>query len=139
MAVFQEKEQILMAYYVQFYRGATIDEVKALNRRLSDEIGKERYDRAMDELVEQGLVLGIDNVEAREKEGLEAPMATREGILYITNALTLQSDMVEETMLYYFEKYLESSGIELTLEPVKTYIDESIKEHQEEKPNSNQP
>ncbi|PSL40482.1 hypothetical protein B0H99_105260 [Planomicrobium soli] len=142
MAAFQEQEQILMAYYVQYYRGATTAEVKELDKRLRDEIGEDEYDRAMNELVEQGLVLGIEGVEEREKEGLEAPMATREGILYISEALSLQSDMVEETILYYFDKYLQASeenGLELTLEPIKAYIDESIKEHQEEKPNSNQP
>jgi hypothetical protein len=142
MAEFQDKEQILMAYYVQYYRGASINEVKELDKRLRNEIGEERYGQAMNELVEQGLALGIDKVEEREKEGLEAPMATREGILYITDALTLQSDMVEETILYYFEKYLQASeenGLEMTLEPVKAYIRESIREHQKEKPNSNQP
>ncbi|TWT24704.1 hypothetical protein [Planomicrobium sp. CPCC 101110] len=142
MAAFQDKEQILMAYYVQYYRGAAIGEVKELDRRLREEIGEEKYGQAMDELAEQGLVLGIEGVEEREKEGLEAPMATREGILYISEALSLQSDMAEETILYYFDKYLQASeenGLELTLEPVKAYIDESIKEHQKEKPNSNQP
>jgi hypothetical protein len=142
MAAFQEQEQILMAYFVQYYRGATIEEVKELDKRLRDEIGEEQYDRSMNELVEQGLALGIEGVEEREKEGLEAPMATREGILYISEALSLQSDMVEETILYYFDKYLQASeenGLELTLEPVKAYIEESIKEQQKEKPNSNQP
>ncbi|TWT02300.1 hypothetical protein [Planomicrobium sp. CPCC 101079] len=142
MAAFQDKEQILMAYYVQYYNGATIAEVKELDKRLRDEIGEEQYSKAMGELVDQGLALGIEGVEERDREGLEAPMATREGILYVTDALSLQSDMVEETMLYFFEKYLQSSeenGLELTLEPVKAYIQEAIEEHREEKPNSNQP
>ncbi|MDN7243280.1 hypothetical protein QWY14_15860 [Planococcus sp. N028] len=139
MAAFQDKEQILMAYYAQYYRGATIDDVKALDERLRNGIGEERYNQAMNDLAERGLALGIDQVEEREKAGMDAPMATSEGMLYINNVLGLQSDAVEETILTYLEQHLETGGVELTLPPVKDYINESIQEHKKEKPNSNQP
>lgn len=139
MAAFEDKEQILMAYYAQYYRGATIDEVKALDKRLREGIGEEQYNEVMSDLIEQGLVIGIDQVEQQGEEGVASPMATNEGMLYINNTLGLQSDAVEETILDYLEKHLETSGMELSLEPAKDYIYESIQEHRKEKPNSNQP
>lgn len=139
MAAFEDKEQILMAYYAQYYRGATIDEVKALDKRLREGIGEEHYDKVMSDLIEQGLVIGIDQVEQQGEEGIASPMATNEGMLYINNTLGLQSDAVEETILDYLEKHLETSGMELSLESAKDYIYESIQKHREEKPNSNQP
>lgn len=139
MAAFEDKEQILMAYYAQYYRGATIDEVKALDKRLREGIGEEHYNEVMSDLIEQGLVIGIDQVEQQGEEGVASPMATNEGMLYINNTLGLQSDAVEETILDYLEKHLETSGMELSLEPAKDYIYESIQEHRKEKPNSNQP
>ena len=139
MAAFEDKEQILMAYYAQYYRGASADDIKALDRRLREGIGEEHYDKVMADLIDEGLVIGIEEVEKREQEGVAAPMATNEGMLYINNTLGLQSDAVEETILYYLEQHLKTSGMELTLAPAKDYIYESIREHQEEKPNSNQP
>lgn len=139
MKQFEDKEQVLLAYYVQYYRGAATDEVKALHQRLSEEIGKERYEKAMNTLLEEGLVIGIDEVEKREKEGAPAPMATNEGMLYINDTLNLQSYTVEEHQLDYLENNLQTSNLEFTLEPVKAYVEESIRKQAEEEPNSNRP
>ncbi|HSI67874.1 MAG TPA: hypothetical protein VK947_10685 [Planococcus sp. (in: firmicutes)] len=139
MKELQEKEQILMAFYAQYYKGATLEEVKALNERLSKGIGKEDFDKSMDALKEEGLIIGIEEVEKREKEGVDTPMATNEGMLYINDVLNLQSDAVEDHQLDYLKKNLETSGLKLTLEPVKTYIEEVIEEQAEQKPNENSP
>jgi hypothetical protein len=139
MKEFEDKEQVLLAYYVQYYRGATTEDVKALDQRLSQEIGKERYDEAMNALLEEGLIIGIEGVEQREKEGAPAPMATNEGILYIHDTLNLQSYTVEEHQLDYLENNLKTSNLEYTLEPVKAYVEESIRKREEEEPNSNRP
>lgn len=139
MRELEDKEQILMAYYAQYYRQSTTDDVKALDERLSQEIGKERYDKAMDELKEQGLVIGMEEVEQRSKEEVPTPMATNEGMLFINDVLNLQSYAVEDHQLDYLENNLETSGLELTLEPVKAYIQESIQQQAQDKPNSNTP
>lgn len=139
MKELQDKEQILMAYYTQYYKGATLEEVLALNNRLSEAIGKEKYEKVMDALKEEGLIVGLEEVEKREKEGIDTPMATNEGMLYINDVLNLQSYAVEDHQLDYLKRNLETSGLEFTLEPVKSYIDEVIEEQAEEKPNENSP
>ena len=139
MKELEDKEQVLMAYYAQYYRQSTTDDVKALDERLSQEIGKDRYDKVMAELKEEGLVIGIEEVEERSEGGVSTPMATNEGMLFINSVLNLQSDAVEDHQLDYLANHLETSGLELTLEPVKTYIQEAIEQQANEKPNSNTP
>ena len=135
----QDKEQVLMAYYVQYYKGASLDDIQELNRRLSEGIGEEKYKEAMDELKEQGLIHGLETVEERNQDGVDSPLATHEGMLYINDVLTLQSDAVEDHQLDYLAKHLETSHLELTLEPVKSYIESVVKEQADEKPNDNTP
>ena len=134
-----EKEQVLMAYYAQYYRGASRDDVKGLDARLSEGLGQERYAKVMKELQDEGLVIGMEEVEKRNGEGVPAPMATNEGMLSINNTLNLQSDAVEEHQLDYLENNLETSGLKLTLEPVKSYIQEAIQEQANQEPNDNRP
>lgn len=135
----QEKEQVLMAYYAQYYKGASLEEIQELDRRLSQGIGEEQYKKAMAELKEQGLVHGLDAVEERNQDGVDSPMATNEGMLYINDVLNLQSDAVEDHQLDYLAKHLQTSHLELTLEPVKSYIESIVKEQADEKPNDNTP
>ena len=135
----QDKEQVLMAYYVQYYKGASLDDIQELNRRLSEGIGEEKYKEAMDELKDQGLIHGLETVEERNQDGVDSPMATNEGMLYINDVLNLQSDAVEDHQLVYLAKHLETSHLELTLEPVKSYIESVVKEQADEKPNDNTP
>lgn len=135
----QEKEQVLMAYYAQYYIGASLEEIQELDRSLSQSIGEEKYKEAMDELKEQGLIHGLETVEERNQDGVDSPMATNEGMLYINDVLNLQSDAVEDHQLDYLAKHLETSHLELTLEPVKSYIESVVKEQANEKPNDNTP
>lgn len=131
MKELQDKEQILMAYYTQYYTAATTEDVAALDARLSQGIGKERYEEAMNKLKEEGLINGLNQVKEEEGEGPPLPMATNEGMLYINNTLNLQSDAVEDHQLDYLDNNLKTSGLELTLEPVKTYIEETIRQQKE--------
>lgn len=139
MKKLQEKEQVLMAYYAQYYKGATFQEVQQLNSTLSEGIGEEQYAKLMEELKAEGLVRGLEAVEQQEQEGVDTPMATNEGMLYINNVLNLQSDAVEDHQLDYLQKHLETSHLELTLSPVKTYIESVVEEQAQEKPNDNTP
>ncbi len=139
MEELQKKEQVLMAYYAQFYKGAKLEEVQQLNRNLSDGMGEDQYKDVMQELMDEGLVHGIEKVEEQEKEGIDTPMATNEGMLYINNVLNLQSYAVEDHQLDYLQKNLETSHLKLTIEPVKAYIEAVIKEEAEQEPNDNTP
>lgn len=140
MKELQDKEQLLMAYYAQYYKGAASQEVKQLDKRLSEAIGEERYQAAMKELEEEGLIVGMEEVEKRQQEeGTDSPMATNEGMLYINNVLNLQSYAVEEHQLDYLENNLKTSGLKFTLQPVEDYIKKTIKQQAEEKPNENSP
>lgn len=124
----QDKEQILMAYYTQYYTAATTEDVQALDARLAEGIGTEPYKKAMEELKKEGLVNGLDEIQKEDGEGPPLPMATNEGMLYINNTLNLQSDAVEDHQLDYLDNHLKTSGLELTLEPVKAYIEETIRQ-----------
>lgn len=139
MRELQDKEQLLIAYYAQYFKGATLEDIKGLEQRLSKSIGDERYRDAMEELEKEGLIVGIAEVEARKKEGVDAPLATNKGMLYVNSALNLQSEAVENHQLDYLENNLKTSGLEFTLEPVEEYIMEVIKEQANNKPNENSP
>ena len=139
MRELQDKEQLLIAYYAQYFKGATLEGVKQLEQRLSKSIGEERYQDAMKELEEEGLIVGITEVEAQKKEGIDSPMATNKGMLYVNRALNLQSESVENHQLDYLKNNLKTSGLEFTLKPVEEYIMEVIKEQAAKKPNENSP
>lgn len=139
MRELQDKEQLLIAYYAQYFKGATLEDIKQLEQRLSESIGEERYRDAMEQLEKEGLIVGIAEVEARKEEGVDAPLATNKGMLYVNSALNLQSESVENHQLDYLENNLKTSGLEFTLEPVEEYIMEVIKEQANKKPNENSP
>lgn len=138
MKELQDKEQILMAFYTQYYTAASTEDVEALDAQLSEGIGKERYEKAMAELKEEGLINGLDQVKKEDSEGPPLPMATHAGMLYINDALNIQSDAVEDHQLDYLDNNLKTSGLELTLEPVETYIKEAVRKQAEEKPDTSQ-
>ena len=139
MEELNDKEQVLMAYYTQYYKGASFDDIKKLDRHLSREIGEDRYAAAMKELQDEGLIFGMEQVEAREEAGEDSPMATNEGMLYVNDILNLQSYTVEDHQLDYLENNLKTSNLKFTLEPVETYIYKTIKEQAQQKPNENSP
>ncbi|WP_203334119.1 hypothetical protein [Planococcus beigongshangi] len=135
-----DKEQILIAYYAQYFKGATLEDVKKLDERLSEAVGEERYRKAVKELEDEGLIYGLERAEARKREdGVESPMATNEGMLYVNSTLNLQSESVEDHQLDYLKNNLETSRLEFTLEPVEEYVMEVIREQAEKKPNENSP
>ncbi|MBT2570569.1 hypothetical protein [Planococcus sp. ISL-110] len=139
MKEMEDKEQILIAYYAQYYKGADFDDIKQLDRHLSKEIGDERYAKAVKELEDEGLIFGMKQVEAREKAGEDSPMTTNNGMLYVHNILNLQSETVEEHQLNYLENHLKTSNLKFTLEPVETYVYKTIREQAQKKPNENSP
>lgn len=139
MKEMEDKEQVLMAYYTQYYKGADFEDIKQLDRHLSQEIGEERYAEAMKQLEEEDLIFGMKQVEAREKSGEDSPMATNEGMLFVNDILNLQSDAVEDHQLDYLENYLKTSNLKFTLTPVENYIYKTIREQAQQKPNENSP
>ena len=139
MKELEDKEQVLMAFYTQYYKGAGYDDLKQLDQHLTQEIGEERYSAAIKELESEGLIFGMEQVEAREKAGEDSPMATNEGMLYVNDILNLQSYAVEDHQLDYLENNLKTSNLKFTLEPVETYIYKSIQEQAQQKPNENSP
>ena len=134
-----DKEQVLMAFYTQYYKGADFDDIKQLDQHLSQEIGEERYAEAMKNLEDEGLIFGMGQVEAREKAGEDSPMATNEGMLYVNDILNLPSEAVEDHQLDYLENHLKTSKLNFTLKPVETYIYKIIEEQAQQKPNENSP
>lgn len=139
MKELEDKEQVLMAYYTQYYKGAGFDDIKQLDRHLSEEIGNDRYAAAIKELEDEGLIFGMEQVVAREQAGEDSPMATNEGMLYVNDILNLPSEAVEDHQLDYLENHLKTSKLKFTLEPVETYIYKIIKEQAQQKPNENSP
>lgn len=139
MKEMEDKEQILIAYYAQYYKGAEFEDIKQLDRHLSKEIGEERYTEAMKKLEDEELIFGMEQVEAREKAGEDSPMATNKGMLYVNDVLNLPSENVEDHQLDYLENHLKTSNLKFTLEPVETYVYKTIEEQAQKKPNRNSP
>lgn len=139
MEELKDKEQVLIAYYTQYYKGASFEDIKQLDQYLSQEVGEERYAAAMQELTDEGLIFGIEHVKDGKKEGQISPMATNEGMLYVNSILNLQSDAVEEHQLDYLENYLKTSNLKFTLKPVESYVYKTIEEQAQQKPNENSP
>lgn len=139
MEELQNKEQILIAYYTQYYKGASFEDIVQLDQHLLQEVGEERYSAAMQELADEKLIFGIEQVKDRQKKGQDSPMATNEGMLYVNDILNLQSDAVEDHQLDYLENNLKTSNLKFTLEPVEAYIYKTIQEQAQQKPNENSP
>lgn len=139
MKELEDKEQVLIAYYTQYYMGGGYSDIKKLDQHLAQEIGEDRYAEVMDELESEGLIFGMEQVEAREKAGEDSPMATNEGMLAVHSILNLQSESIENHQLDYLKNHLKTSNLKFTLEPVETYIYKTIEEKAQQKPNENSP
>lgn len=139
MKELEDKEQILIAYYTQYYMGGGYSDIKKLDQHLAQQIGEDRYAAVMKELESEGLIFGMEQVEAREKAGEDSPMATNEGMLAVHSILNLQSESIENHQLDYLKNHLKTSNLKFTLEPVETYIYKTIEEKAQQKPNENSP
>ncbi|WP_088009166.1 hypothetical protein [Indiicoccus explosivorum] len=139
MKKLEETEQVLLAYYAQYYLGASKEEIEALDSRLEKEIGEEKYGRIMRELEEKEYINGMSAVRQKHEEGTPVPMATNSGILAINTLFEITSDSAEESQLYYLENNLDTSGFEFTLDPAKRYVREAFKKEAETEPNRNRP
>lgn len=133
MKQLQVKEQIMLAYYAQYFKGATYEDIRELDRELEKIVGEEDYKDKMAELKMKGLICGMDTLEEDQKEGRDTPMATSKGMVYVNNVLNLQSETVEDHQLEYLKRGLETSHLEFTLEPIKEYIEEAVKAAAEKK------
>ncbi|WP_156889775.1 hypothetical protein [Planococcus lenghuensis] len=133
------EEQILIAYYVQYYRGASAEEIEKLHEQLRNEIGEETYDKALQKLKDRGRVSGLEKVKENNENGTPIPMATNDGILAINTLFEITSDSAEESQLYYLENNLKTSGFQFTLNPVKQYVEEAFRKEAEKEPNQNRP
>ncbi|OKL36083.1 hypothetical protein [Domibacillus mangrovi] len=124
------KEQVLLAYYVQYYLENKPDVMYELHERMSENMAPAVYEIAMNNLFDQGLVNGLEKIrQYDENDGyIIKPMITNEGVLYINNVLGIQSYVSNSSKLKYVKNSLITSNLELTIPVIAEYIEESTKE-----------
>lgn len=124
------KEQVLLAYYVQYYLENKPDVMYELHERMSENMEPAVYEIAMNNLFDKGLVNGLEKIrQYDENDGyIIRPMITNEGILYINNVLGIQSYVSNSSKLKYVKNSLITSNLELTIPIIAEYIEESEKE-----------
>jgi len=119
-------EQVLLAYYVQYYLHNKPNVMYELHERMSENMKPAVYEIAMNELFDQGLINGLEKIRHYdETDGhVIKPMITNEGILYINNILNIQSYASDDNKLQYVQNSLSTSGLELSVPVIADYIQE---------------
>lgn len=120
-------EQVLLAYYVQYYVKNHPDVMYELHERISENMEPAVYEIAMNQLSDSGLVNGLEKIRNyHEKDGrIIKPMITNAGILYINNILGIQPYASDSSKLDYVRNSLKMSNLLLTIPAVAAYIDEA--------------
>lgn len=121
------KEQVLLAYYVQYYLENKPDVMYELHERMSDNMEPAVYEIAMNDLFDEGLVNGLEKIRHYdETDGhIIKPMITNEGILYINNVLNIQPYASDGSKLEYVKNSLTTSSLELSIPVIAEYVDEA--------------
>ncbi|OES45199.1 hypothetical protein [Domibacillus iocasae] len=121
------KEQVLLAYYVQYYLENKPAVMYELHERMSENMKPAVYEIAMNDLFDQGLINGLEKIRHYdETDGqIIKPMITNEGILYINNILNIQSYASDGHKLEYVKNSLTTSGLELSIPIIEEYVNEA--------------
>ncbi|WP_100332230.1 hypothetical protein [Bacillus xiapuensis] len=115
-------EQVLLAYYVQYYVENTAEALESLQNRLRQGMDSSEYEQAISLLAEAGLVNGTSKDEDKRFE----PMITNKGVLFIETLLQIQSYAVETRKLLYVKNSLLTSHLQLTNNVISDYIKQAI-------------
>ncbi|OAH53232.1 MULTISPECIES: hypothetical protein [Bacillaceae] len=124
------KEQVLLAYYVQYYLENKPDVMYELHERMSENMAPAVYEIAMNDLFDKGLVNGLEKIRRYDETdgNIIKPMITNEGVIYINNVLGIQPYASDGSKLKYVKNTLITSNLELTIPIIAKYIEESVKE-----------
>lgn len=124
------KEQVLLAYYVQYYLENKPDVMYELHERMSENMEPAVYEIAMNDLFDKGLVNGLEKIRHYDETdgNIIKPMITNEGVIYINNVLGIQPYASDGSKLKYVKNSLITSNLELTIPIIAEYIEESAKE-----------
>ncbi|OMP68047.1 hypothetical protein [Domibacillus epiphyticus] len=121
------KEQVLLAYYVQYYLKNTPDTMYELHERMSENMEPAVYEIAMNDLFDKELINGLEKIRLYdETDGqIIKPMITNKGILYINNVLGIQPYASDGSKPVYVRNSLATSNIELTIPVIAEYVEQS--------------
>ncbi|MGG3450417.1 hypothetical protein [Domibacillus aminovorans] len=124
------KEQVLLAYYVQYYLENKPDVMYELHEQMSENMAPAVYEIAMNDLFDKGLVNGLEKIRHYDETdgNIIKPMITNEGVIYINNVLGIQPYASDGSKLKYVKNTLITSNLELTIPIIAKYIEESVKE-----------
>lgn len=130
MGMLTVKEQVLLAYYVQYYLENKPDVMYELHERMSENMEPATYEIAMNDLFDKGLINGLEKIRKYdETDGyIIRPMITNEGVLYINNVLGIQPYASDGSKLKYVKNSLLTSNLALTIPVIAEYIEESVSE-----------
>lgn len=119
------KEQVLLAYYVQYYKENKPEAMFELHEQLKEEMEPGTYEIAMNELFDRGLINGLEKIRRyMETDGHTIkPMITNEGVLYINNVLNIQPYSMNK--LADVRNSLATSAIGLSVPALAAYVEEA--------------
>lgn len=128
METLTEREQIVLAYYVQYYLGNDPNDIAELHKLMTE--GMPSYPSLMEQLTEQGLLNGTKVIPSAPIENggdkITKPMITNKGILYINNILNIQSYAVEGNKLSYIKNSLLTNNLQLSVVPIASYVKTAV-------------
>ncbi|GLY10785.1 hypothetical protein [Bacillus badius] len=126
METLTEREQVTLAYYVQYYLGNDPNDIAELHRMMTE--GMPSYPSIMEQLTREGMLNGMDAIPSAPVENggdkITIPMITHKGILYIDSILNIQSYAVEGNKLSYIKNSLLTNNLQLSVDVIAAYVKE---------------
>ncbi|WP_046176020.1 hypothetical protein [Domibacillus indicus] len=124
------KEQVLLAYYVQYYLNNKPEVMYELHERMSENMEPAVYEIAMNDLFDHELINGLEKIRRYDETGgrVIKPMITNKGILYINSVLNIQPYASDGDKLQYVKNSLATSGLELSVPVIAEYVNEAAEQ-----------
>ncbi|KMY53349.1 hypothetical protein AC623_04565 [Bacillus sp. FJAT-27231] len=128
METLTEREQVILAYYVQYYLGNDPNHIAELHKLMME--GMPSYPERMEQLTKEGLLNGTEVIPSVPIENggdkITQPMITNKGILYIDNILNIQSYAVEGNKLSYIKNSLLTNNLQLSVDAISAYVKTAV-------------
>ncbi|MFK2826416.1 hypothetical protein QYG89_12200 [Bacillus sp. B190/17] len=123
-----EEEQIVLAYYIQYYQGNDPNDIAEMHEILTK--GMPSYPSLMNELAEEKLLNGSEAIPSSPvengREKMTKPMITNKGVMHIDNILDIQSYAVEKDKLSYIKSSILTNDLELSSDVIEAYVKTSL-------------
>ncbi|KAB7705571.1 hypothetical protein F9802_13610 [Bacillus aerolatus] len=124
------KEQVVLAYYVQYYLGNDPNIMAELHEILTEGMDTAAYETSLARLAEEGLLNGTDAIPLSPIENggdkITQPMITNKGIMHIDNILDIQSYAVEGNKLSYIKNSILTNNLDLSVDVIAAFVKKAV-------------